>query len=71
MKNYGNRSMKRYLVSWSIDLNAEDAKDAALQAHGAAFDPGTAATIWIVEDIDTGARTVLDLEDLEDIQVVA
>lgn len=53
----------RYLVTWQIDVDeadADDAKDAARVARLAQRSNRSIASVFIVEDRDTGQRVEVD-----------
>lgn len=55
--------MKRYRVTWVIDVWAESAMDAAYQARDTQTRHDTFATVFDVEDRDTGDIVQMDLFD--------
>ena len=65
--------MKRYVVTWEIDIDAESAEDAARQALAIQRDPNSLATIFDcvhVEETEDGNIDVLAC-DTERIDVTA
>ena len=52
----------QYRIVWEIDLDAESAEDAALQALEIQRDPASIATCFIVID-ENGTRQEIDLGD--------
>lgn len=66
--------MKRYLVSWEIDIYAESFEDAALQALGIQQDPESTATVFRVtlhrEDSGEVDSKLLDINLINDELVV-
>jgi hypothetical protein len=53
---------KTYVVTWTIELDAEDPVDAARQAWASMQDPGSNANFFVVHDPVTGLNTDVDLE---------
>ena len=48
--------MKTYLVSWEIELDAEDEKSAARKAHRIMQDPDSIATVFSVQQVIQGKK---------------
>lgn len=67
--------LKRYLVTWEIDIfDADSPREAAQQAFDAVRRPGTLATVFKVVEHDTGGEAIsIDLLDdsLEEMAVDA
>lgn len=53
-----------YRVTWTVDLEADSAREAAEKARAAQMRPGTAATVFEVEHYDT-ARDMAISEDVD------
>ena len=53
--------MKQYRVTWVIEVWAESAKEAAYQARDMQTRNDTTATVFDVEDRDTGNQVQIDL----------
>lgn len=53
--------MKRYLVTWEIDIEAENEVEAAKMARKYQLDPESIATVFTV----IGESYVVDLEELK------
>lgn len=54
--------MPIFYVSWEIDIDAENAQEAAETALAIQRDPDSLATIFDVLDSDNGELTQVDLE---------
>jgi hypothetical protein len=52
--------MREFLVTWAIDLEAEDAMDAAAQALDMQRDPDSIANVFEVVDQATGETVKVD-----------
>lgn len=52
----------RYFVIWKMDIDAESAKDAALEALKIQRDPASIATVFNVVDAFTGKRYTYDVD---------
>jgi len=55
--------MTQYRVVWEIDIDAETPDDAAEAALLVQRDPDSIATFFTVEDLETGERASIDLND--------
>ena len=55
--------MARYLVTWTIDIDADSPEEAATEAANIQADPESCALFFDVKDQDTGAETLVDLYD--------
>lgn len=53
--------MKSYVVTWTIDIEADSAEDAAKQALEIQRDPESIATWFEVKDTKTGVVEFIDL----------
>lgn len=53
--------MKQYRVTWTIDVWAESANEAARQARDAQMRYDTWATVFDVQDTETGEQVQIDL----------
>lgn len=53
--------MGNYLVTWEIDAEAESPREAAQEAFDAMQREDTWATVFTVEDLDTGKKVLIDL----------
>jgi len=56
--------MAKFHVVWEIDSDAETSEAAAREAREAQS-PGSQATVFKVTDINTGAVTEVDLDELD------
>lgn len=56
-------SEKEYLVRWVMDIEADDARDAAEAALAFQRDPQSIATVFAVTDKKTGKITTVDLTE--------
>lgn len=54
--------MTEYRIVWEIDLYADSPREAATAAHHIQQDPYSTATVFTVENRDTGDRQNIDLE---------
>jgi hypothetical protein len=53
IRSHGEQLMKEYIVTWRIEIYAEDKNHAALQAREIQLDPNSIATIFeVAEDIE-------------------
>lgn len=53
--------MKHYLVSWSIDIDADSPEEAAQKAQDIQKDPESIATYFDVLDVHSGETKQIDL----------
>lgn len=56
--------MRNFTVEWLIELDAEDAVDAARQALAIHRDPDSIATVFTVTDNAGGVSVEIDLEEV-------
>lgn len=59
--------MAEYLVTWSIDIDADSPEDAAAQALEIHRDPDSIATIFKVRHKSSGVTIFVDTLDQQDI----
>lgn len=52
--------MNSYRINWSIDIEADNPEDAAIQAHMIQCDPCSIATVFQVTDAATGETVDID-----------
>ncbi len=50
-----------YKVTWTIQLDADDPRQAAVLAKQIMMDPDSSATVYEVENEETGEKTEVDL----------
>lgn len=62
--------MDNYLITWTVEIDAESFEDAALQALGIQRDPLSIATCFKVQSLVTGETKHLDVEDVDNIQLL-
>lgn len=56
---------ERYTITWSMGFDASNPGDAALQAFGVHRDPRSIATVFGIEDNETGAKWIVDTDLLQ------
>lgn len=54
---------RKYIVTWTIDSEADNPTDAALDARHAQM-PGTSALIFSVLDVETMKEVLIDLDEM-------
>jgi hypothetical protein len=54
-----------YLVTWDIDIDADNPQDASKMAREMQLDSDSVATVFKVED-DNGVKVTIDLEDISE-----
>jgi hypothetical protein len=52
--------MRAYLVTWQVEVTAENAEEAAVMAMGMQRDPYSLATVFTVRDVGTGEEKSVD-----------
>lgn len=57
--------MKHYRVTWIVDVYAHTPDDAAREAYTMQTDKDTIATVYDVEDRETGETVAVDLLTIE------
>lgn len=55
--------MRSYLVTWKIDIEADNAEEAAARALIIHRDEGSTATVFEVVDEETGIEETIDLNE--------
>ena len=58
------KEMKSFLVTWEINIDADTAEEAALDAWQMYFSEDTDANFFTVEDEETGKKHDVDVDDL-------
>ena len=57
----------QYVVTWVVDIEATNPREAALKAQQMQRDPESIATVFDIENKKSGAKTTVDLllDDME------